>query len=277
MMKIKFYDVEHGCCTHIITPNGKHILVDVGSKSDSSIVDHIRKHYTSTIHQLYITHPHEDHIYDIPRLVETMTLKVLSRPKDAFPIKPQKQEDTHQAIADAVNNLNETYTTPIADDDSPTNENNNGGVEFETIQAPLSKRTKDDLNTFSNIIIVKYQGWKFVLMGDNPSSILQYMIDNDISDIKSKVDDATILLAPHHGRSGEFCKDYFNCVNPILSIISDKPIVHTTQNDSSSLYKGRGCELYGSMRYVLSTRKDGNITFEVTKDNCTVSYSKDEY
>jgi len=45
MMKINFYDVEHGSCTHIITPNGKHILVDVGSRESESIVSHIRHTY----------------------------------------------------------------------------------------------------------------------------------------------------------------------------------------------------------------------------------------
>ena len=44
-MKIIFYDVEHGSCCHIITHNGKHILIDVGSKSDSSIVEYIKHKY----------------------------------------------------------------------------------------------------------------------------------------------------------------------------------------------------------------------------------------
>ena len=31
-LTIKIYDVEHGSCTQIITPNNRHILIDVGSK-----------------------------------------------------------------------------------------------------------------------------------------------------------------------------------------------------------------------------------------------------
>ena len=63
-MKVIFYDVEHGSCCHIITPKGKHILVDVGSKTESSIVAHINRKYFKgqggKIDQLIITHPHED-------------------------------------------------------------------------------------------------------------------------------------------------------------------------------------------------------------------------
>lgn len=48
-MKIIFYDVEHGSCCHIITPNNKHILIDVGSKTEKSIIEHIKKSIFSII------------------------------------------------------------------------------------------------------------------------------------------------------------------------------------------------------------------------------------
>ena len=67
-MTIIFYDVEHGSCTHIMTPNNKHILVDIGSKTCKSITSYIWNryfgHYGGNIDELIITHPHEDHIYD---------------------------------------------------------------------------------------------------------------------------------------------------------------------------------------------------------------------
>ena len=98
-MKIIFYDVEHGSCCHIITPNGKHILIDVGSKSDSSIVDYInRKYYFGcggNIDELIITHPHEDHIYDLPKLYRVLPPRVLYRPKAAFDIVPTLDSAMH--------------------------------------------------------------------------------------------------------------------------------------------------------------------------------------
>ena len=57
-MKIIFYDVEHGSCCHIITPKQKHILIDVGSKSYKSIVEHIKRnyfYYGGTIDEFIIT------------------------------------------------------------------------------------------------------------------------------------------------------------------------------------------------------------------------------
>jgi competence protein ComEC len=281
-MKINFYDVEHGSCTHIITPNGKHILIDVGSRESKSIVSHLkntyfRYNYYGQIDQLIITHPHEDHIYDLPALCDKLKPRILHRPQSAFPIVPTQDTQLHREIAKCANDMNNEYNSPVAPENNPLNQANNGGIEIEIITPPSSETTKDDLNTFSNIIIVKYEGYKFILTGDNPKSILQKIMDRNQDNIRQKIAYSTVLLAPHHGRIGEFCEDFFKCINPFLTVVSDKSIVHTTQEETSNVYKGRGAELDGKNRYVLTTRNDGTITFEVAKNSCTVFMNTESY
>lgn len=283
-MKIHFYDVEHGSCCHIITPNGYHMLVDVGSKTNSSIVDHIYDKYfgiygsmlSRTIDVLFITHPHEDHIYDLPNLYRTLKPKVLIRPSGAFNIIPTVFTPTHVNIATCANAMNAEY---------PHNAHATGmplvatidGVSFAIIVPKAQWTTKSDLNTFSSIIVVQAFGYKFVLTGDNPKSILQIMMLEDYCGIRKQVANATVLLAPHHGRTGEFCKEFFECVNPILTVVSDKSIEHNTQTDTAKLYKGRGANLYNEYRYVLTTRNDGTITFDVSHGQCLVSMGQEDY
>lgn len=280
-MKIVFYDVEHGSCTHIITPNNKHILVDVGSKSDKSIVDYIcNKYYygrNGAIDALIITHPHEDHIYDIPKLYQRLRPKILYRPRAAFDILPAIKTPLHINIADSANNMNATYNSPVPEENNIENPSAVGGVKITIIPSVIHLQNKDDLNTYSMLIIIEYGCFKFVITGDNPKQQLQYMVDNDYHSIRNLVANATVLLAPHHGRTGEFCKDFFDYVNPILTIISDKSIEHATQEESSNVYKGRGAELYGRMRYVLTTRNDGDIVFNVSNGNCIVSINEEDY
>ena len=280
-MKIIFYDVEHGSCCHIITPNNKHILVDVGSKTDNSIVEHIKRKYFNpnggNIDQLIITHTHEDHIYDLPKLREKLSPKALHRPKAAFDIQPSQDTYTHKKIANVANEMNKSYNHPVNPNESPIEKVANGGVSFDFISPKAQWTNKDDPNTFSNIIIVTAYGYKFVLTGDNPKSILQTMMDENHEGIRSKVKDATVLLAPHHGRTGEFCQEFFSCVNPYLTVVSDKPIEHETQNDTARLYKGRGANLYGQDRYVLTTRNEGTITFDIGQGYCNVSWGQEGY
>ena len=280
-MKVVFYDVEHGSCCHIITPNNTHILVDVGSKTNSSIVEHINRKYFSNrggkIDELIITHPHEDHIYDLPNLNSILAPRVLHRPKGAFDVIPAQNTPEHVAIAKSANAMNKSYNQPITPGTSPTDAKVNGGVAFKIISPKAEWTTQKDVNTFSNIIIVQYDGYKFVLTGDNPASILREMIRINHNGIQEAVKNATVLLAPHHGRAGEFCKEFFDCVNPYLTVVSDKSIVHGTQEDTAKLYKGRGAHLYGKDRYVLTTRNDGTISFEVGNGNCIVSMGEEDY
>lgn len=281
VMKIIFYDVEHGSCTHIITPNNKHILIDVGSKTDKSIVDYICAKYfygqNGRIDELIITHPHEDHIYDLPNLYNRLRPKILHRAPAAFDIEPASRTQLHINIADKANDMNATYNSPVSKEDNIEIPENVGGVKINIIPSVAKLQDKNDLNTFSSLIIVEYGDFKFVLTGDNPKNQLQYMVDTDYKNIKTLIANATVLLAPHHGRTGEFCKKFFDCVNPILTVISDKSIEHTTQEESSSIYKGRGANLDGRDRYVLTTRNDGDIAFNVSKWSCSISVNKEDY
>lgn len=75
-----------------------------------------------------------------------------------------------------------------------------------------------------------------------------------------------ILLAPHHGRTTGFCKEFFDLVNPNLTIVSDKNIEYDSQDTTSNVYNNnnkRGFVVNGMERKVLTTRKDGTIKLMV--------------
>ena len=206
-----------------------------------------------------------------------ITPRVLLRPKNAFDIVPSKKTEPHIRIAKIANLMNSTYSYPVDESQQPTNPIYNGGIEFDIIYPEDKWTTKEDINTFSNIIVIKYYNYKFIITGDNPKTILQKMMSENTRRIRDKISNATVLLAPHHGRTGEFCKEFFDCINPILTVISDKNIEHNTQSNSSQLYKGKGAKLHGIDRYTLTTRNEGTITFDISENNCIVSWSCDEY
>ncbi len=285
-MKIIFYDVEHGSCCHIITPNNKHILVDIGSKANNSISYYIKNKYfryyddvigNYTIDALIITHPHEDHIFDLPNLKSILPPIVINRPKGAFDITPQINTQKHIDIANTANEMNKNYNVPVNPDESPFNPNVNGGVDIKIISPNNKWTNKQDLNTFSSIIIVKAFGYKFVLTGDNPADILQKMLDSNFENIKEQIINADVLLAPHHGRTGEYCEDFFNLVNPKLTVVSDKSIEYGTQYETAQLYKGRGAKVNGLTRYVLTTRNDKTIEFDLSENGVNIVTGQEEY
>jgi beta-lactamase superfamily II metal-dependent hydrolase len=74
-----------------------------------------------------------------------------------------------------------------------------------------------------------------------------------------------IFVASHHGRETGYCKEVFDYCNPEIVIISDKEIVHETQNQQFKQHAS-GVPWNGGpeKRYVLTTRSDGTIT--ITKN-----------
>ena len=276
-LNVYFINVGQADCI-LIQNNDENMLIDAGNNEDGEkLVKYFKSIGITKFKYVVGTHPHEDHIYDLPNLYAKLSPKVLQRPKEAFDIIPTQNTYIHQRIADQANEMNNTYNQPVNINESPVEASVNGGVEFDFVFPKQQWTIKHDLNTFSSIIVVKAFGYKFVLTGDNPQNILQNMMDENHENIKQKVKDATVLLAPHHGRTGEYCKDFFDCVNPYLTVVSDKSIEHSTQSDTAQVYKGRGANLYGNKRYVLTTRKEGTISFDVGDGYCNVDWGKENY
>ena len=280
-LTIKFYDVEHGSCTHIITPNNKHILVDIGTKDSKSICKHLKEKHLNgdKIDYLVLTHPHLDHIQDLLSL-HTYDVKprVLNRPNLAFPLVATSAMNEHEKkIISTANSMNDEYNHAILSGQEPWNPVYNGGVSFSFFKPLDSQCDKNDLNSFSNVIVLEYSGFKIVLTGDNPKEILKDMVEVD--DFQKAIKDATILLAPHHGRDSDFCETFVDFVNPRLTVISDSHIKYSTQEYSAQKYgnKTRGTTWSGQNRKVFTTRNDGTISFSFNSDNSwSITASKDE-
>ena len=63
---MKVWDVELGLAVHIQAPNGKYIVIDLGSKEG---VSPLRRLYYENVGYMVITHPHHDHFSDIQKSV----------------------------------------------------------------------------------------------------------------------------------------------------------------------------------------------------------------
>lgn len=282
---IKFYDVEHGSCTHIITPNGKHFVVDLGTKDDHSVCKYLKDvhlHDTATIDYLLLTHLHEDHIKDLPNLdVYHINPRILYRPKKAFDLtyNTAKDNDNYKRIVEKANQLNRAYNQPINEETDPKNPDYNGGVTIKLFTPNDNDITDEDPNSYSCVVTLEYLGYKFVLTGDNPANILKNMVLED-EELRTAIKSATVLLAPHHGRDGEFCEEFVKIVNPRVTVISDSTIKYKSQEYSAQLYANhtRGVKWGGKNRSVFTTRSDGTITFEIkTERSWSIGTDKSQY
>lgn len=252
------WDVQLGLAVHVKAPNGKYIIIDLGTGTvESGNSSPLRKLMWNNIVYMIISHPHLDHISDILNF-DINPPKILHRPKSL----------TNEEIMEGVRycdrakfekycEINDRYNSPVGvDDENYTgNPNNYDGLEIQTFSTSACDHS--NFNNFSIITVFTLSDVKVVVCGDNEKDSLDILMQQ--RDFKDAVRNADVLVAPHHGRESAYHSEFVSLVNPRITIISD-----TEKSDASASDKytnmSRGWEVKGEERKCLTTRKDGNIT-----------------
>jgi len=268
-LDIVFWDVQHGHSTYLKTPNGRHILIDlgIGSYDDNntsfSPILHLMKNYSvSQVDYVGITHPHLDHIDDILNF-DLVNPKVFCRP--TLITNVEVMEGVRQQDNDKFKKyceLNNRYSEAINSDslNNIHNENHWGGLKVSKF-APTTC-DKNNFNNFSIVYVFEYLKTKVVILGDNEKSSFEELMKLDT--FKSTIKNSDFLLAPHHGRETGYYGDFVDLVNPLLTIVSDGRFCDTSANGRYSA-KSRGWNVYKKSngeyrnRKCMTTNSDGEI------------------
>lgn len=232
---IVFWDVDHGHAAYLQSPNGRHIVIDLGTGSygsnfEFSPLEHLKSQYGVTqLDYVIITHPHVDHIDDIFNF-DVMSPKILLHPKhlDKKPILEKAS--------------------------------NWGGLKIKSFVP--TNCAQSNLNNHSAVATFSFEGLTVLVPGDNePPSWHELKGIAGFLDITKDID---ILLAPHHGRDSGFDSETMKHFNPRLTIVSDGAYCDTS---ATSRYTdiSRGWTVYkkdgsSEKRYCLTTRNDGVIS-----------------
>lgn len=260
------WDVQLGLAIHVKAPNGKYIVIDLGTGTyESGNSSPILKRRYDNIAYMILTHPHLDHISDILNF-DINQPKILQRPKSLT--NAEVMYDVRDCDKDKFKKyceINDRYNSPVRDDDenNPDNSNNYSDLDIQTFSTSACDHS--NFNNFSIITVFMLSGIKVVVCGDNEKESLDILMSRD--DFQDAVKNADVLVAPHHGRESAYHSDFVSLVNPRITIISD-----TSKSDASASDKytsiSRGWLVNGTERYCLTTRNDGNIevTFGETDD-----------
>lgn len=257
---MKVWDVELGLAVHIKAPNGKYIVIDLGSKNTVSPISYL---HGENVGYMVITHPHHDHFSDVENIGSARPT-VLRRCHDysrqeLLADASEMQKQTFEAYCNFV----ESYTETVSALDSPAS-----GTPFDGLSATAFSTSlcdKGNKNNFSSIVVLKLGNAKVVVCGDNETESFDKLMKLD--EFKDAVKEAYVLVAPHHGRDSGYYEDFVSLVNPYLTIISDtskgKTSVTEKYANHTKGWKVFNCStLKNEDRQCLTTRNDGNIQVE---------------
>lgn len=241
-LTVSFLDVGQGDAIHIKTPDGYELLIDGGPSAAvlrELTID--RSFFDRKIDMVIATHPDTDHIaglvdvlerYQVDWIIETAaegnSPAATAFEKAAFAERAQ----IVNAEAGQVFQLGASTTVRIL--------------------SPHGDTTNWESNNASVIVQVKYGDIEFMLTGDAPTSIEEYMVGEYGNTLESEV-----LKLGHHGSKTSSSNSFLDAASPKYAVVSagkDNRYGHPYQ-DVVNRVEEREIQ-------IMSTVDSGTVTFE---------------
>ena len=276
MMDIIIFDVELGQCIFFYPRNQPKygLMVDCGNTKKFEPIDKIiewnllpeksRNNQKPILKNLTITKYDQDHFSGLPYLKEKVVIDTTRFPKNLSSEEIKKLKDVItkpiEEIVKMIDNPGETVTldTPYKKDTY-------------YLEKSDFADSKYDTNKLSQIVFVSYKGVTICIPGDLDSPAWEKILLKN--GVQSKLKETLIFVASHHGREAGYNEKIFSYCTPEVIILSDRDIVHKTQEGQTQLYaskiKSKGIVFNGdekNLRKTLTTRSDGHLWIRIEED-----------
>lgn len=240
-LQVSFLDVGQGDSILIETPDGVQVLVDGGP--DGTVLRELSSamgFFDKTIDVVIGTHPHADHVGGL--------IDVLERYQVAHVIRTDNENG---------DGMDETYYSRVAAEGAIVTYARRGqrialgaSTTLEVLY-PEGEVRELDTNTSSIVARLVYGSTSFLLTGDSPKNIEEYLVLTEGEHLKSDV-----LKAGHHGSRTSTSELFLDEVAPQFAVITsgkNNSYGHPHVEVTDALFNA-GAE-------ILNTAELGTITF----------------
>lgn len=206
--QVYFIDVGQGDSELIrLKDSGIDILIDAGTRSTKQeLADYLKELGVDDIDILIGTHPHEDHIGGMAKIIEEFPIGTLYLPETSEEMTPTTK--TYESLLDAVEKMDVTMRTAAAGDVLLEQ----GNTSFKVLSP--SHTDYDNLNDYSIVTRLKVGDTAFLFQGDAETPVEEEILDSgaDVS--------CDVIKLGHHGSSTSSSRAYLEAANPSAAVIS---------------------------------------------------------
>lgn len=243
-LKVHYIDVGQGDSILVQTKD-KNILIDSGTrKSSDNLINYLKKQHIKKLDYVIATHPHEDHIGGMPKVIDEFEIGNFYAPKKTANTKIFK---------DMILQLKKkNLKINVAKKGISLDLSNDSSLDF---LAPV-KDNYENTNDYSAVIKLTHGNAKFLFTGDAEKASEKDILNSNV-DLSSNV-----LKVGHHGSHSSSSKEFLDKVNPKMAIIScgkNNDYGHPHKETMKELKK-RNIEIY-------RTDIDGNILLTSDGEN----------
>ena len=293
-LQMTVLDIGQGDCIYIAFPDGKNMVMDIGSERRStSPWEHanafLQERKVKQIDYLFITHGDYDHIRDAKKLLDNYEIKSLY-----MPLEKAQDSNTWLDLLEAAEN--ETYTDGNGNKVEAAYNNNVGAYtisgenwemkcySFDEADYP-SGTNAEKINAVSPICLLEYAERTIVLTGDANEMTEEYILAKGYLDNI----DTDILKVGHHGSKSSTTQAFLDKIDSEFAIISTNgtrevpgSYEHPTKELLARLdsYTDAVPDAdFNGFRQVYITGSDGDITVTIGENggiNITASEAADK-
>lgn len=204
---VYFLDVGQGDSELIRLKTGQNVLIDTGTgETKDKLANYLHELGVQRIDILIATHPHEDHIGGMQRVVEEFPVGQIYMPK--IPDAQVPTTSVYEKLLTAIDKKNLKITAPKGGESILSS----GDMKLEVFAPNASKYS--DLNSYSIVTKLTCGEKSFLFTGDAQSDSEKEMLAKGY-DLKSDV-----LKCGHHGSSTSTSAAFLKAVNPGAAVIS---------------------------------------------------------
>lgn len=294
-LQMTVLDIGQGDCIYIAFPDGKNMVMDIGSEFGSTSPwehanEFLQERNVTQIDYLFITHGDYDHIRDAKKLLDNYEIKSLY-----MPLEKAQDSNTWLDLLEAAEN--ETYTDGNGNKAEAAYNNNVGAYtisgenwemkcySFDEADYP-SGTNAEKINAVSPICLLEYAERTIVLTGDANEMTEEYVLSKGYLDNI----DTDILKVGHHGSKSSTTQAFLDKIDAEFAIIStsgtrEKPQEKYTHPNPDLLarldnYTDAVPDAdFNGFRQVYITGSDGDITVTIGENggiNITASEATDK-
>ncbi|MGB9804515.1 ComEC/Rec2 family competence protein [Desulfofundulus sp.] len=248
VLKVHFLDVGQADSILVQFPDGRNMLVDAGKNDDGPrVVSYLKRQGIEKIDYLVGTHPHEDHIGGMDKVIRTFEIGRVYMPRATTTTRSFK--DVLLAVKNKGLKINTARAGVTILDQ--------GNLRAYFV-APCSS-DYEDLNDWSAVTRIEYGATAFLLTGDAGARSEAEMLASG-ANLR-----ADVLKVGHHGSHRSTTTAFLKAVAPEYAVISVGK-----DNDYGHPHRETLVRLAEAGVKVYRTDRDGTIVFTSDGKNITV-------
>jgi competence protein ComEC len=205
LLTVAFLDVGQGDAIFVETPDGVQMLIDGGK--DSSVLRQLPKmmsFFDRKIDVVVATHPDSDHVSGLVDVLDRYKVQNVLRTENRNDTAPSTAFDKAVEVERGVVKYARAGQQLVL-----------GASTTALIHSPSGDTTNWESNTASVVLQLRYGEVEFMLTGDAPSSIEDYLVK-----VKGEELESEVLKLGHHGSRTSTSPDFLEVVSPQFAVVS---------------------------------------------------------